>query len=114
MTWASETIQLPFNVSSFLKVLEEGTKGSLSHYAHAHIIDWTDRFGRHLSGYMTTNTQLAEIQKVADDLVVQWELYIAATYTIEQMQQFDQAHLLLPSYHFEAGLAAVSTILEQI
>lgn len=112
MTWASETIQLPMEVDSFIKLLQEGTKGSLSHYAHAHIIDWSDRFAKHLAGFAIANSRFAALQQVADDLVVQWELFIAATYTLEQMQQFDQAHLLLPSYHFEAGLRTVNTILE--
>lgn len=113
MTWASERIQLALNVDSFAKLVCEGTKGSLSQYAHVHIIDWCDRYGKHLSTFAHFSASLARVQELADDLVVQWELYIAATYTIDQINQYDPAHLLLPSYHFETCLKALSPLLEK-
>jgi len=91
MVWKSGSIDLPLNTESLLLLVTEGERGTQSQYSHWDIVQWCHQFTTHWANCCSDHV----IFSIADEVVVQWELYLARQYTLEQMQRFKQSDLLL-------------------
>lgn len=97
MAWHIHRIELPLCISSLEKLIEEGTKGAQSLYCHWQIIEWCAQFSEQAIDTSVTDSAA----KIADDIVVQWELYVSTQYTLEQLDRFTPADLVLPRGFFQ-------------
>lgn len=94
--WQDSEIGLTLDESSLITVIREGEKGTQSRYAHWQIVQWCARFVAYYQPLDRNNP----LVNLADDVIVQWELHLSSQYTLEQMQKFRQADLVLPREHF--------------
>jgi hypothetical protein len=97
MVWHNHHIDLPQSLASLVHVVAEGAKGTQSHYCHWQIIEWCAAFSVNPSA----NNIDDPIVRIADDIVVQWELYVSTQYTLEQLDRFTPADLVLPRGFFQ-------------
>lgn len=104
MPWKQVTIERPYEPDSLHKLLEEGSKGSLSRYTHSDIIDWARGYADTLQKMAPLEPDLLPYWQVADDMGLRWELYIASTYSIDDMKRFSQTDILLPKHYFHSWL----------
>lgn len=109
MTWNSGSIDLPYSTASLLHLITEGERGTQSRYSHWDIMQWCLKFTEQWSN--TCSTYL--VFSIADDVVVQWELYLASQYTLEQMQRFNQSDLLLSRDLFADWRIQLKRLMEQ-
>jgi len=100
MAWQDDPISKPYTVESFMEILAQGLLGSMSRFTHFQIIEWCVRFREHCEDC----AQPFHIQ-VSDDVIVQWELFIANSYTLEQMRSFSLSDIVLPKPYFEQWLS---------
>lgn len=97
MAWQDNPITKSYERDSLLEILAQGLLGSMSRYTHFQIIEWCARYVDQAS------SNELDIE-VADDIVVQWELFIASQYTLEQMRHFSLSDIVLPKPYFETWL----------
>ena len=70
----------------------------MSRFTHFQIIEWCVRY-REAETDMST-----ELLDIVDDIVIQWELFIASSYSLEQMRSFSLSDIVLPKHYFEQWL----------
>lgn len=78
-----------------------GSNPEASPFTHKQIAEWCDRFW---CSYLDTDTP-AEIEKVLPvlaDVDAQWNLFLANTYTFEQLRSINLDQVLLPSDWFHS------------
>lgn len=78
------TIPLPFTKDSLHQVLHWGSLSSDSPFTHQEIARWCDRM--HMA-HMDVNVapDMESAIQVAADVDCQWDLFLANTYTLEQL-----------------------------
>lgn len=106
MAWSVKPIEKPYTLRNFADLLSQGLLGSMSRFSHFQIIEWCSQF---VDLYdlepdeeftMTPNQAIA----LADDVVVQWELYIATQYSLDDLNRFSLTDVVLPKQFFEDWL----------
>lgn len=107
MPWKQVTIERPFAPESLHELLAEGARGSLSRYTHFDIIDWAKRYADELQKSAPLTGENLLYWQVVDDMTIRWELYIASTYSIDEMKRFSHVDILLPKYYFENWLTCL-------
>ncbi|MCJ8312916.1 MAG: hypothetical protein HRU38_11935 [Saccharospirillaceae bacterium] len=98
MAWQDDPISKPYIADSLMEILAQGLLGSMSRYTHFQIIEWCVRFRENQEELNAFYIQLS------DDVIVQWELFIASSYTLEQMRSFSLSDIVLPKPYFEQWL----------
>ena len=106
MPWQDGPIKKQFTEANLTEVLEQGERGTLSAYSHWQIVQWCHDYVEH----WRAAGQLTPLAELADEVVVQWELYLASHYTIYQMQRFSQSDLLLPKEYFSQWLKDIDPV----
>ncbi len=96
MAWQNCRIELPYDVNSLIQLIQEGERGAQSNYCHWQIIEWCSQLCQRIPNQGADNPVL----RIADDIVVQWELYLSTQYTLEQLDRFNQSDVLLPRGFF--------------
>lgn len=100
MAWQHSTIDLPFAQSNLQFLMSQGALGSMSRYSHLSIVHWCDQASQQ-------PRPVPAWVELADDVVVQWELYLASKYTLTQMSQFSLSDVVLPKYYFHNWLESI-------
>jgi hypothetical protein len=103
---SSTVMPLPFTRESVLRVLEHGAHPEKSPYSHKQIAEWCDRFWR---SYLEVDapSEIEELLPILTDVDTQWELYLANTYSIEELRSRSFEEELLPTEWFQEWLAQV-------
>ena len=101
-------IPLAFTSESLRQVLSWGVQSAESPYTHQEIAHWCDRL--HMRFLDTDDTPDLEIAiRIAADVDCQWDLFLANTYTLEQLRQIDFATIRLPTQWFVDWLNQLKT-----
>lgn len=106
MAWSNEPISKPFTISNLADVLSQGLLGSMSRFSHFQIVEWCARFIEEFDREPDAEIPATpeEAREIADDVIVQWELYLATQYTLEELSRFSLGDVVLPKHYFETWL----------
>ena len=99
----SEPIELEFTRENALKLLSMGLHIEKSPYSHKQIAEWCDRFW---CQYLDVDAP-KEIEKLLPILTAvetQWDLYLANTYSLKQLQNDNFEEVVLPVEWFDEWL----------
>lgn len=109
MAWTDTPIEKPFTLRTLADLLSQGLLGSMSRFSHFQIVEWCSHFVDEYD--MTPDDELPikphEAIALADDVVVQWELYLATQYSLDDLNRFSLSDVVLPKSHFEQWLNTV-------
>lgn len=91
----SENIDLPFTAESMKQVLSWGASPKTSPVTHQDIAHWCDRF--HMAMFdIDTNLTMDVATGIAADVDAQWDMYLANSYSLDELQQLDFSKEQLP------------------
>ena len=96
-------ITLPFTPHSVVEVLRWGAQPSTAPHGHEDIAQWCDRFWcQHLED--DPPEELARLLPVLTDVETQWDLYLANTFTVDELRTLSFAEVQLPVKWFQEWL----------
>ena len=99
----SEPINLEFTRANTIKLLLLGEKPDESPYSHKQIAEWCERFWNKYND-IDAPKDLEELMPVLADVETQWDLYLANTYTLEELQAQNFEGVVLPVSWFSEWL----------
>lgn len=106
MAWSDTPIDKPYTLENFADLLSQGLLGSMSRFSHFQIVEWCSHFVEQYD--LQPDDQIpmepAKAIALADDVVVQWELYLATQYTLDDLNRFTLSDVVLPKNYFEQWL----------
>jgi hypothetical protein len=91
----SESIKLEFTKENAIKVLHFGLNPVNSPYSHKQIAEWCERFWNKYCD-IDASMEIEAIMPILADVETQWDLYLANTFTIEELQTMDFENVKLP------------------
>jgi hypothetical protein len=92
-------IPLPFATESLRQVLDWGAHPDAAPYTHREIAHWCDRM--HMQFLDTDEAPDMEAAiRIAADVDCQWDLFLANSYTLDQLRQLDFSAVRLPTEWF--------------
>lgn len=108
-------IKLPYTLASFRELLADGMRAD-SRYTHEQIKDWATLFWWTQSEHpLLSRTDVPpEIKKAADiaqDIEMQWDMYLVNTYTLPELHSMDFSQVRLPAEWFANWLAQLSLLM---
>ena len=95
----SRVIDLPFTVDSARVVLSAGLDPN-SRISHQDIAHWCERFWK-LYRDVDAPREIEQIMPILAGVETQWDLFIANTYKLEELQKLDFGSVRLPHEWFE-------------
>ncbi|TXR52118.1 hypothetical protein [Reinekea thalattae] len=106
MAWSEKPIDKPHTLENLADLLSQGLLGSMSRFSHFQIVEWCSQFVEHydLSNSEEFHISPADAICLADDVIVQWELYLASQYTLDDLNRFSLNDIVLPKTFFEDWL----------
>jgi len=103
---ASKRIDLPFTVESLRLVLTWGEAGGK--YSHQDIAHWCDRF--HMAKFDVDTDHAMDISTgIAADVDAQWDMFLANTYSLDELQSLDFRQVKLPAEWFADWLNQIES-----
>lgn len=95
-------IDLPLTLDSLRILLEDGRRPDGEH-THQELAHWCDRLHMH---YIDDDSagEMDIAVSVAADVDCQWDLYLANTYTLKELQSIDFSAVRLPEFWFDDWL----------
>jgi hypothetical protein len=101
-----EPVTLPFTHEAAIRVLEWGANPDQSPYSHKQIAEWCDRFW---CAFLDVDapTEIEKLLPVLTDVETQWDLYLANTYSIDELRTRSFDGDRLPTVWFQEWLAQV-------
>ena len=107
-TWCepvSYVIDLAFSVENATVVIAEGIKEkSERKYTHRDITYWCQRFWEEFYDIEDAPKEIENIIDILNDVDCQWDLYLANTYKLEELQSLELDEVELPTEWFEEWL----------
>lgn len=112
---APPPIDLPFTIANFRTLLTAGMRPDAP-YTHQQIKDWAARFWwaqseQPISLGADVVPDIEQAADLAQEVEVQWDLYLANTYTLSDLQRLDFAQVHLPYTWFAEWLARLHQML---
>lgn len=100
----SAPIPLPFEVEAAIKILGWGAKPNTSPYSHKQISEWCDRFW---CQYLDVDAppEIEKLLSILTDVETQWDLFLANTFSLEELKSCNFEQVQLPVEWFEQWLA---------
>ena len=102
------SISLPFTLTNFRTLLAEGARPD-PRYTHHQIKDWADHiWQRYTVSADPSHVVPAEIEvaaALAQEIEMQWNMYLANTYTLSELHHLDFSRVSLPQQWFVDWLA---------
>ena len=95
---------MPFTRESLITVLAWGAGEQPSTHTHQDIARWCDRLDIMSSSDTPEGDALRPLVAVAEDVSAQWDLHLANTYTLEQLQALQFSDITLPVEWFQDWL----------
>lgn len=84
-------------------MLKWGATPESSPYSHKAIAEWCDRFWcQYLD--VDAEPEIESILPILTDVETQWDLYLANTYSIEELRSRDLEHVRIPTQWFHDWL----------
>lgn len=103
---ASKRIDLPFTVESLRLVLTWGGAGG--EYSHQDIVHWCGRF--HMAKFDVDTDHAMDIATgIAADVDAQWDMFLANTYSLDELQSLDFRQVKLPVEWFADWLNQIES-----
>lgn len=108
------SIELPFTLANLRTLLIEGSHSDSGH-THQQIKDWADRFWwRYTQWPADPDASVpADIKAAADlaqEIEMQWDMYLVNTYTLPELQHLDFSLVRLPAAWFTDWLARLDQL----
>lgn len=102
----SPSIPLPFTADSVGQVLEWGANPDSSHYSHPQIAEWCDAFW---CQYLEVDAppEIERLLPILTDVETQWDLFLANSYSLDQLRTMSFEQVRVPTDWFEAWLKQV-------
>ena len=109
MAWSDTPIQKPYSLANLADLLSQGRLGSMSRFSHFQIVEWCSHFVDNYDLAPDSDIPIAAASAVAlaDDVVVQWELFLATQYTLDDLNKFTLSDVVMPKAYFEQWLNQV-------
>lgn len=106
MAWSSDPILKPYTLENLVDLLSQGLLGTMSRYSHFQIVEWCSRFTEEYDLKNDDSIPLtpSDALDLSDDVIVQWELFIATQYSLDDLNMFSVSDVVLPKSHFEHWL----------
>ncbi|RMA63352.1 hypothetical protein C8C96_4439 [Acidovorax sp. 100] len=100
---SSKEVTLPFTREAALQVLEWGAEPDSSPHSHKQIAEWCDRFW---CQYIDADAppEIEKLLPVLTDVETQWDLYLANTYSLEELRSRSFEGVVLPPEWFKQWL----------
>lgn len=99
----STPAEMPFTRDSVLQMLTWGANPETSPYSHKQIAEWCDRFWcQYLD--IDADPAIDSLLPVLTDVETQWDLYLANTYTLEELTAKDFEAEQMPKEWFNDWL----------
>ena len=109
MAWTDVPIEKPYTLNNLADLLSQGLLGSMSRFSHFQIVEWCSRFVDEFD--LTADDEFhlpaGDAISLADDVVVQWELYLATQYSLDDLNRFALSDVVLPKTYFEQWLNTI-------
>lgn len=96
----SKPIELEYSNENFLVLLSYGENPEQSPYTHKQIAEWCERFWNKYCD-IDAPEYIEKIMPVLADVETQWDLYLANTYSLSELQQLDYESVNLPVEWFK-------------
>ncbi len=103
----SNPIKLEFNIENFIKLLSLGKTPDSSPYCHKQIAEWCEQFWNKYCDIDAPN-DIERIMPLLADVETQWDLFLANTYSLEELQKKNFENVVLPKEWFEEWLNKVN------
>ena len=103
----STPIELEFSKENFLVLLAHGAKPDESPYSHKQIAEWCEIFWNKYSD-IEAPRDIEEIMPTLADVETQWDLYLANTYSPEELRKLSFESVKLPLEWFFNWAAEVN------
>ena len=101
-------IPLPFTRENLVTVLSWGAGDLPTTHSHQDIAHWCDRFHMAwVTDELRGDDTFRPVVDIAHDVSAQWELHLANTYTLEQLQALTFSTVALPVEWFQDWLRRV-------
>jgi hypothetical protein len=94
-----QEIPLIFLPENLVSLLAQGAALENTNYTHQDIAHWCDRF--YIAFICGDFTDDGVFVSVAEDVSVQWDLFLSSTYSLEQLQKLDFSRVKLPKQWFK-------------
>ncbi len=102
----SEPINLDFTRENTVKLLLWGEKPDESPFSHKQIAEWCERFWDMYSD-VDASEEIGKLMPVLADVETQWDLYLANTYTLKELQKQSFENVVLPVKWFTEWLREI-------
>jgi hypothetical protein len=104
----SFAINFPFTIENLRTVLAHGANPDKSPYSHHDIANWYERFWNE---YCDSDlpSDIEHVMPILADVETQWDLYLANTYSLEQLWLLSLSEVFLPKEWFDRWLSAINT-----
>jgi len=92
-------IELPYTAANLVRLLAIIAEAADDTYTHQQIARWCDLFGFHFYDDPSVRDRTTELD-VAEDVSAQWDLTLANTYSLAELQSLDFTAVKLPTEWF--------------
>lgn len=103
----NEIIQLDFSVKNLVKLLSFGETPNESPFSHKQIAEWCEQFWNKYCD-IDAPDEIEEIMPILADVETQWDLYLANTYSLEELKKRNFDNVTLPPEWFTQWLAELN------
>ena len=86
---------MPFTIANFTQLLTIGGDPSDSTYTHQQIANWCDRYFARFYYDESICDKTVDFE-VAEDVSAQWDMFLANTYSLPELQSLDFTSVALP------------------
>ena len=104
----SDRIALPFTIDSASQVLKWGASPGTAPFTHHDISSWCYRFWEQFMD-VDTSPEIEQVLSIVAEVDCQWDLYLANTYSLEQLQKLDFDTVSIPIEWFSEWLQTLQT-----
>lgn len=108
------SISLPFTLDNLRALLAEGAHPD-AHYTHQQIKDWAEHFWQRHNLWSAEPradipAEIVAAANLAQEIEMQWDMYLANTYTLPELQHLDVSRVQLPHEWFADWLARLDQL----
>lgn len=103
----SNLIEFEYSKESLLALLAFGAEPKDSPYSHKQIAEWCEQFW---NKYSETDApeEIENIMSVLADVETQWDLYLANTYSLNELRSLDFESVTMPIEWFKGWMVQVN------
>ena len=92
-------IELPFDIANLARLLAIGADPNDSTFTHQQVVRWCELYFWHFDDDPSIRDRTPDLD-VAEDVFVQWDLFLHNTYKLPELQSLDFTVIQLPHEWF--------------